>query len=1009
MKNIMRILFTLSIALFAISVVAQYNFEILTSIATKGKKQGLYDVVEGKWISPLSNQFVFELGNDFYGTYDRKTGTVKGIFHNKDFTVQTEDLDKLYISEKNDWYDFPIYQMEEWLVTNEGEALGKVQYPQAIKPNANVGVIPISNGILVGRSVGKNMFDLTLHETKKGAVILDFKNVQWRLDDNKLYLANFKLKDKDGAAENTAMKIDIYDIQDKNLTLVQSIKRDSSEKYDQLLNWIEDSYSTNNPNPSKSPDAIKEQFYAFYETDFKKDSSEKYSLIHDIGEFVIFANETGAWITSTQQKWLEIGNTLEYSENNYEYSEIKGVELQGDNLIIRKSYGKELMARLDEFGEPMYDDFGNPLYQHIAGENLSGVWNIRSKSWIIEPVFLYANIINDVIVANEIIYESDENSEFFLNEEYHYKTFDLTGEMLKTFNQDELPALYKSVYKADSLTAYQYGYTSYHRNGLSNLVNLNNEPILGKPQVFASFSDSLIHGTFNQRFTSAICNDNGDFFMLINVSEIGPFKVKIDYPFFGRERLNSDTWESNWIKSSSFPKESITHGVENYGKYSIIRNVTETEIVELVAYDEYGYELYDQYGYPVYDEEITKGHYNTGLWGNENNDWLLQPIYENIIITKNGFTAVLRKDYYTKMLDDFNSNAIRLDSSSVQYVSYDRSLNKVKQFSHLDNPYENSSYHEFLVNIDDIEKIVQKPEAPISSNFTIGSYYWARHKSGKYSMCQSFEGCSSIDIAIKNVDWLHEASGLLFSIDNDSLNVWSKQSNGKKLSYRLSDTFEILYTDQFIQVDINNVKKCYGMLGTEIGDEINTGKDYGTIYAKISCKDNEIMISNNNRIFIETTDNWDSYISANLKENREIIWRKEENLWQYKIDGAEVLPLSDFGYAANYNYNDEYFSTNTIDAASLYDINLNKIKFPKVMKITSGEKVLDGYIISYETYDNEYLIALLDENGEILVDGYTGFSVQEDKILFTSYSAEGFPSYDENGNEIELLFSFKKN
>ena len=77
----MKILITLFIALLSFSALAQHSFEILASIATKGKKQGLYDVVQAKWISPLSNQFVFDLGNNFYGTYDKKTKAIQGIFH----------------------------------------------------------------------------------------------------------------------------------------------------------------------------------------------------------------------------------------------------------------------------------------------------------------------------------------------------------------------------------------------------------------------------------------------------------------------------------------------------------------------------------------------------------------------------------------------------------------------------------------------------------------------------------------------------------------------------------------------------------------------------------------------------------------------------------------------------------------------------------------------------------------------------------------------------------------
>ena len=95
-----KLLYSLFTACFTLSTLAQANFEILTSIATKGKKQGLFDVMQSKWVSPLSNQFVFELGNDFYGTYDRKTGAVKGIFHNENFTIETGELTELYIQEK---------------------------------------------------------------------------------------------------------------------------------------------------------------------------------------------------------------------------------------------------------------------------------------------------------------------------------------------------------------------------------------------------------------------------------------------------------------------------------------------------------------------------------------------------------------------------------------------------------------------------------------------------------------------------------------------------------------------------------------------------------------------------------------------------------------------------------------------------------------------------------------------------------------------------------------------
>jgi hypothetical protein len=1012
-----RLQFTLFIASLAFSAVAQHSFEILTSIATKGKKQGLYDVVQNKWISPLSNQYVFDLGNDFYGTYDKKTKSIQGIFHNKDFTKRTNSKDKLYIEERIDWYDYPIYEMGGWSFTNEGKAVGRSSFNYAEKPQSSIGIVPISSLLLVGQSIGKNICDLTIVEVKKGRLVKEYKNVKWKIDDNKLYIAHCKIQEKDDF--NAPVKIEVLDILNGELNMIKTFQKDTTAAYNELATWITDANAISHPNPKKSFEGKKKSFEEFYASDFKKDSSEKYPLIKDLGEFVVFGNENGIWVKTPRQFWLNIEDGLQYDEHYYEENTIKGVAVEGDLVVLRNAeatYSEHLFD--PNFGEPMYDDLGNPVYVDVAGVNNSGIWNKKTNAWVVKPDYYNLGVVNNKIVADNIQYEVDAETGYLISQKENYIVLDLEGNSLQEFRKEELKQLFSMVYDADSLTELERGFVSFHKNGRTNLVDLNYFFVDGMPNEILSFDDNFIPGTYNQEGYSSLSISQGEFYFNVNLPELGNYQIKVNQPFYGKSGLNKEAWENEWLISKNKQDIRIASGIENYGDYSIIRNVSQTEIMELPYFDvETGYDMYDENGNPIYIYEITKGHYNTGLWDNKSNKWLLQPAYEDIIITKNGFTALLRNDYYTDWVDNMGYNRSRLDSTTTDYLAFDSAFNLKTKFTENDEPWSNPKYLEYLSNSEPFLSTIQHPKKVHEGTSAYsGKYTWVKSENG-YAMYDIDGFSRNVIQLIVGTQWMHESMDVLYYIKNDSLHIKHIKADAQgTLKLPNDKSTHIIDCDKYLQL-VHGKDTSYYNLKEDLSiykDKRPKDLSWNKKFLDLTITEKEIVALNPGVETIESYGEYDDYFYAiDLKISDDLVWVKENNEWSIKVAAANIKDFNggfyiDSNYVSDAGWEGDYFVIEDQNNYTFYDQNLSPIKELKDNKLVSTKTDHGLTIVEYIGEYGYNALAIFDAKGNLMAKDIFYYEIETNEIICTPIDpVYGEDLIDENGDFLKYTFQIE--
>mgnify|MGYP000654361520 CR=1 FL=1 len=902
--------------------------------------------------------------------------------------------------------------MEQWSVTNDGEALGERLVRYAADPLSSLGVVPVEEIILVGQSEEKNICNLLVFDSKKGKQISVFKNVKWRLDNQKLYINYCDFKN----AENTSIKIEVYDISENKLDFTRTIQKDTTEYYYELSAWIIEGASDYHPEKAKSPEAIQEKFSTFYKSDFKTDSSQKYALIQDLERMVVFYNENGVHVTSERVLWLPITNQTEYREYYSEPYFYSGVEVQNENIIIRHSLPSEVLAKIDtESGLQVYNDEGNPLYMEIPGKHCSGVWNTKSNTWIIEPIYDEVNFQNNKFVTRDIQYETNPSTNEIISRDEKFLLFDLSGNLISTYDIEDEIGLATKIYDADSSKQIIVGNGDHYlfKDGQCMLINTFGLLFGHNSWAKINFNEGLISGTYNQGHESAINYSNGNFYQHFHIPELGFYKSKVNAPFFGKGPIDVMTRESEWIKAKTKPSSRILSGIENYGDYSIIRNVSETEIMELPYLDEDGYETYDDYGDPMYLYEITKGHYNTGLWDNQNHKWLLQPIYEDIIITKNGFTSQFRQDFYTDWVDYLGLNRTQLDSTTRDYVSYNSSFKVITEFSSSDLPYKNAEYYKYLGPLDPDQKIVQQPFILDSTiELTLGHYYLAAQTNGKYSLFSSDDINQRIDILVSDVDWICETNDMLFYISQDSMYITKTYDFSQQLVFSLPSLngSDLLVTNEGVVV-LNTLYYLSNDPFTRTEPYTKDAKK--DLLAKISVTTNKILVVSSARETQDVFGELDYAFSFEYKANRDIVWEKEGANWVYKKDGASIIQTP-FGYCVSnnfgsyYNEYNEYFALNS-GSAGIYSKNWEIIDIPNYKNFYNVYPLEENSLLHFTNVEDKSCFAVIDNNGSVekIISGFDVYEINGDQLIFQKYDEYGDQEYDENGDLMEYKYSLK--
>ena len=1021
MKNIMKILLNIIITLLALSAFAQ-QVNSSTEIITKGKKQGLFDTSKSTWVFPMDNQYIYDLGNDFYGIFNPKSKSIEGVFLNKSFTLKSTSNKQLYIQENNDWYEFPIFTMGKWNITNNGTAVKSNPNTYGQNTCSNYGIFQHKNIHLVGVSAhieGESLAKLNVIANKKGEILNSFENVHWKILNNNLYVSFYKhfQEHSQEYSEYAINKIEIYALQENGVSLTKTLQNDTSDYFYKLAVWTNSSHSDFHPEIEQYVEEKSARYSKLKETDFMKDSSEKYSLIQDLGVMVVFANSSGTWITSAQESWLKISNHSEYTEFTIEPFSLRGVALQDDILLINNSTFYESLHRFDpDYGEPMYDEFGEPVYDDYIGTNASGAWSLSSQKWIINPEFYFLHFVNDKIVINDIEYTTEENSNIMLGHAQVQNLYDLKGTfILKTKSEDAL-TFYQKVFDADSLTLTDTinNYVYFHRNSKSNLMDLNYFTPENGPEIIATFDDNIISGTFNFSNNSFLSYHNNQIYFNTNLPELGFYKMKIDSKYFGFTNFDEMTWSSNWVSSNQPPKNKITSGIENIGNYTIIRNVSETQILDLEYIDEDGYNVYNEFGDQVLMQEITKGHYNTGLWDNQLKKWALQPIYEDIIVTKNGFTSQHRTDHYTAWVGELGYHRTRLDSITRRYNCYDKSFKITKQFNNQNNPYSDKDLYQYLAPLQPIQKIVQQPiRLDTILYLSIGDYHWAQQQNGKYTMYRLNEIYEDIKIIVEDVDWLHEANNILYYISNDSLYIHHLQNESNEgLVFPMSkfNDFQIMDTDGYFGLDHIHYELSSDYTFKELGAGAHS---FQYLKTSIYFTKNQIIITGSQKEFYEFYGDWDDFYTVSCKVNRDVVWIKDGNNWEYKMDAASISEAP-FGFAASNNFGyvqSDYERTSLLSGEfnGLYTKDFKKIDLPDFRDFFRQERVDNFYLITYICTDESVKIVLmnLDNKIEKVFEGYNSYDLKENEIIFYNYDEFGTPEYDEYGDPIEFKYTFK--
>lgn len=390
-----------------------------------------------------------------------------------------------------------------------------------------------------------------------------------------------------------------------------------------------------------------------------------------------YEEDSGLKLTLDTLNSTSYSNVIRYHDNSPDNYYVAGdsyltnqfrLDVINDSLLlIIDNYLESVIPMYDEEGNLQYDEDGFEMMDTTLGEFSSGLFNNKSKKWVIPKEHYQLHYLNDKIIALIPEYEKEYK---IRTGNYKYEIYDLNGNLLMgniiEENMDVLNVLYPNSVITDFenddyliKTDTNMSWINFHLFQYSNIESNN----WGKYPEYHSFIKKCTKDNFTVLPNNYIAISKPNEEIIISYwnypkNESIPINSKLNDQFWYEHK--TETINKVGIPDAKFKNDSLISflninqsqcflSISNLGNgYLLINDIAYDEDVQEI--DEEWIPYYDDEGWPIYETIVGKSY--AGILNLTDFTWTYQTKNGKIIQDDKGGIFILEYELQANGLLD---------------------------------------------------------------------------------------------------------------------------------------------------------------------------------------------------------------------------------------------------------------------------------------------------------------------------------------------------------------------
>lgn len=1021
-----RYIFLIFTCLVFVQVNAQ---EDLFELVVKGKKQGVKKTNSEGWLIPLEKQTIIEPHENLFLIIDQKNQLVKGFYQDEHFKKETPAKRQLFFGQNDFMEDLLVF--EQHIIDTKKKTITRprFKYPSNGLRGPGAGFF-YEKLIVAAASDSLGLYTVGISDLKNG-LIQQFSDIEFCITEGLFLVGHTRQIPYDPVFKTSyeVEKIEVFEIDQAGLEKVGSYQKSDVSDFEFYMQHLRGyAYGRINNSETKEYDNI-------LNTDYRRDSAEKYDLIFETGSGIFFANPTVMHHLSKKGEWETVASDFFYRDN-YDFGERGYFSLENleGRIIINNYVIHDELIILEE----QVDGGGlTEFYAEVEDVQMSGVWDWSMNKWIVPNEYAEVVLLNDLYLAQKTIYSEHETDEHRFNRSKQLDIYNKQGDKVKSLSEPKDEEVLKAVYGDVKISKIEDTYSIFEVKDPEGLILLDFSEYLSSTFCIASSVDGVIPGSYNSVSHSFISQKGKKFFLNQYDVEIGVTTREITTDFATFMSLDIEGYGltinfSDQISQDEIGQQILSGVYRINENQMIIFNNTFPETYE--KYNEYGelQEVYDEYGNAIYSYYYPrKGASNSGIWNNVKKEWDITPEYYKIIPTEYGYTCLKRLDKVNgkEIIENEDSRVIQTDNynnpvaDSFSLDLYGKKFEIQKKNLNADKFINNPENTSYFLSYEGLGNCVNHPESVDEKYDLYDTYGGCTFKGDKgYALVLPNHINFSKTIFVSGMDWIYESPRYVYAIRQDSLYIYNFDIDYHKYAaLKLKGGFTIEEFENINLIQMGEQSLTYFPNSEGVKIEAYTGNEKGINNSiKIEYGENRILCQSfsEDQIYpylFDEVDPFEAYLR--VKSRNDFLWKKNQGKWNIAF-AANTIQETPFGYFVDSTFIIQdiatpfYFTDDRFNGTkTLLDKNLRKIsELP--LNAYYGSSPVDGrsdlYIVQYGSDDRSELMGIISQDGKIAVEA-CDHQIKGNTLEYSPCSPDGLggPAFDDFGNQVVKTIELK--